>query len=61
MDADADVDTLMGAAVGRDVDAVTSSFLNPVSINLKKLPQMPVSVFLKHSGRNWAKSRLQFL
>ena len=30
-----------------------SQFLNPVSINLKKLPQMPASEFLNHSGRNW--------
>ena len=32
-----------------------SQFLNTVSINLKKVPQMPVSGFLNlnHSGRNW--------
>jgi len=28
-------------------------FLNPVSENLKKLPQMPASKFLKRIGRNW--------
>ena len=36
-----------------DSRQTTSKFLNPVSINLKKLPQMPVSVFLNHSERNW--------
>ena len=30
-----------------------SQFLNPVSIDLKKLPQMPASRFLKYTGRNW--------
>jgi hypothetical protein len=30
-----------------------SQFVNPVSINLKKLPQMPASGFLNHSGKNW--------
>ena len=30
-----------------------SKFLNPLSLNLKKLPQMTASVFLNHSGRNW--------
>ena len=30
-----------------------SQFLNPVSINLKKLPQMPASRSLKCTGRNW--------
>jgi len=30
-----------------------SQFLNPVSINLKRLPQMPASRFLKYTGRNW--------
>jgi hypothetical protein len=32
----------------------TSQFLNPVSINLKKLSKMPSSGFLNHSGRNWS-------
>jgi len=31
---------------------VTSQFLNPGSINLKKLPQMPASRFLKYTGRD---------
>jgi len=30
-----------------------SQFLNPVSINLQKLPQMPASRFLKYTGRKW--------
>jgi len=30
-----------------------SQFLHPVSINLKKLPQMPASRFLKYTGRKW--------
>ena len=40
---------VVGLARGRHA----SQFLNPVSINLKKLPQMPASGFLNHSGRNW--------
>ena len=29
-----------------------SEFLNPVSMNRKKLPQNPASMLLKHIGRN---------
>jgi len=38
-----------------------SQFLNPVSINLKKLPQMPANRFLKIVQETGQNSSLQFL
>ena len=37
-----------------------NQFLNLVPINLKKLPQMPASGFLNHSGRNWTNPGCSF-
>ena len=46
-----------GVGAGNDGGGARAAAPAPVSlkvsINLKKLAQMPASVFLKHSGRNW--------
>ena len=41
----------MSEAEGEWADVLHKS--QETTINLKKLPQMPASVFLNHSGRNW--------
>ena len=41
----------MSEAEGEWVSVLHKS--QETTINLKKLPQMPASVFLNHSGRNW--------